>query len=163
MILNDEMDDFSYPGIVNEFGVPPSRHNFVKPGKRPLSSMSPSVFVDHDGEARLVVGAVGGTKITTAVALTAIRNLWVREDIKAAVDDRRLHHQLAPMRVDYEEGLTRVLNIPNTVLPIISSAGGSPLQKTNKQTNKQTTTYNIPVPTIFELAFHLSFKFLLYS
>ncbi len=93
---------------MNEFGVPPSPHNFVKPGKRPLSSMSPAVLVDEEGEARLVVGAVGGTKITTATAITAIRNLWLGEDIKTAVDARRLHHQLAPMRVDYEEGLTRV-------------------------------------------------------
>ncbi len=109
MILNDEMDDFSFPGLVNDFGLPPSPHNLVKPGKRPLSSMCPAVVVSADsGDVRLVVGGAGGTKITTASAQVALRTLWLQEDVKAAVDARRVHHQLMPMRVDYEEGLTKV-------------------------------------------------------
>ncbi len=68
MILNNEMDDFSYPGQVNLWGVEPSPNNYPIPGKRPLSSMAPSVIVDEDGSATMVAGAAGGTMITTTIA-----------------------------------------------------------------------------------------------
>ncbi|TRY70401.1 hypothetical protein TCAL_02843 [Tigriopus californicus] len=105
IIINDEMDDFSYPNITNNFGVPPSSNNFVKPGKRPLSSMAPAIVTDGKGNLKLVIGAAGGTKITTSIAYTSIRNLWFQENIKQAIDSRRIHHQLVPMQVDYEVGL----------------------------------------------------------
>lgn len=102
IIYNDEMDDFSVPNITNYFGVPPSPSNFIKGGKRPLSSMCPSIVVGDDGQVKLAIGAAGGTKIITATALAIVRKLWLKQNLKEAIDTRRIHHQLAPMQVSYE-------------------------------------------------------------
>ena len=103
VIMNNDMDDFSYPNITNYFGVPPSPNNFVKPNKRPLSSMSPAILVDAAKNIpRSVAGGAGGTKITTQTAFALTHNVWMDLDIKRALDQPRFHHQLTPMEVTYE-------------------------------------------------------------
>ncbi|CAB3261623.1 unnamed protein product [Arctia plantaginis] len=104
--MNNVMDDFSSPGITNYFGLKPATANYIAPYKRPLSSMGPSIIVDQNGNAKLVIGASGGTKITTAVALVIMRKLWFNQTIKEAVDEARFHHQITPMVTEYEFGIT---------------------------------------------------------
>merc|ERR1739842_135097 len=71
-----------------------------------FSSMCPAVVVDSAGDVRLVLGAAGGTKISSGVAWVALRNLWLGDNIKQAIDARRIHHQLYPMEWWYEEGIS---------------------------------------------------------
>lgn len=71
------MDDFSQPGVKNAFGLSPSIANKIEPGKRPLSSMCPSVITDKNGDVRLVLGAAGGTHITSAVAQVKIYKIFI--------------------------------------------------------------------------------------
>lgn len=66
------MDDFSTPGVVNAYGVPASPANYIEPGKRPLSSMCPTIVIDKNGDVKLVIGSAGGTRITSAVAYVNI-------------------------------------------------------------------------------------------
>ena len=109
IILNDEMDDFSSPGFANDYELPPSPANYIRPGKRPLSSMSPAIFIDSQGRARLVIGASGGSKITTSTALTAARHLLQGETVRKAVSRPRLHHQLSPNILEYQSQLDGVI------------------------------------------------------
>ncbi|XP_055588084.1 glutathione hydrolase 1 proenzyme-like isoform X2 [Uranotaenia lowii] len=104
IIVNSGMDDFSSPGLKNYFGLPGSERNYIRPQKRALSSMAPTIVVGKDGNVKLVVGAAGGTKITTAVATIIMKSLWFDSDIKEAVDTPRFHHQLIPMALQYEYG-----------------------------------------------------------
>ncbi|GLG96422.1 gamma-glutamyltranspeptidase 1-like isoform X2 [Gryllus bimaculatus] len=105
IIMNSVMDDFSNKDFKNYFGLPWSPKNSLLPGKRPLSSMSPTIIIGQDGNIRMVVGASGGTKIPTAILYVIVRHLWFQESVKEAVDASRFHHQLYPMHISYEYGV----------------------------------------------------------
>ncbi|CAO1382871.1 unnamed protein product [Diamesa serratosioi] len=102
IILNDEMDDFSTPGYVNVYGIPASPANFIQPGKNPLSSMTPTIILDKNHNARMIIGGAGGSRITTGVAFTIIQHLFMNQTLKDSIDARRIHHQLTPMELLWE-------------------------------------------------------------
>lgn len=101
--LNDEMDDFTTKiGEKNMFGLVQGANNAIAPGKRPLSSMAPTI-VTHDNEVFLVLGSPGGSRIITAslqVALNIIDHGMLPQE---AVDAPRVHHQWLPDEVYYEQ------------------------------------------------------------
>lgn len=66
------MDDFSVPGQVNAYGLPASPANFIQPGKIPLSSMAPTMILNDNGDVDLLIGAAGGSKITSSIAYVSL-------------------------------------------------------------------------------------------
>ncbi|NBF12028.1 gamma-glutamyltransferase [Pseudomonas sp. Fl4BN1] len=100
-LLNDEMDDFSAkPGVANAFGVVGGDANAIAPGKRMLSSMSPSL-VTRDGKVTLVLGTPGGSRIFTSI-FQVLNNLYdYNLPLEKAVAAQRVHHQLLPKDTIY--------------------------------------------------------------
>lgn len=100
-LLNDEMDDFSAkPGVANAFGVVGGDANAIEPGKRMLSSMSPSL-VTRDGNVTLVLGTPGGSRIFTSI-FQVLNNLYdFNLPLEKAVAAQRVHHQLLPKDTIY--------------------------------------------------------------
>ncbi|WP_422823920.1 gamma-glutamyltransferase [Variovorax robiniae] len=96
VLLNDEMDDFtSKVGVPNLYGLVQGEANAIAPGKRPLSSMSPTI-VTKDGKPVMVVGTPGGSRIITAVMLTMINAIDYGMNVQEAVDAPRFHQQWLP-------------------------------------------------------------------
>ena len=102
IILNDEMDDFSaQPGVPNAFGLVGAEANAVEPGKRPLSSMTPTLIF-RDGEPFMTIGASGGPRIITATLQTFLNVVEFDMDISEAISAPRIHHQWIPQQLFLE-------------------------------------------------------------
>jgi gamma-glutamyltranspeptidase/glutathione hydrolase len=102
-LLNDEMDDFSSkPGVPNSDGLIQSSANAIGPGKRPLSSMTPTIVV-RDGKTAMVLGSPGSSKIITTVANVLMGVVDYGMNIQEAVNAPRFHNQWLPDVVDVEQ------------------------------------------------------------
>jgi gamma-glutamyltranspeptidase / glutathione hydrolase len=102
-LLNDEMDDFSAkPGVPNGDGLIQGSANAIGPGKRPLSSMTPTIVV-HDGKTVLVLGSPGSSKIITTVANVLMGVVDYGMNIQEAVNAPRFHNQWMPDVVNVEK------------------------------------------------------------
>lgn len=96
VLLNNEMDDFtSKIGVPNMYGLVQGQANVIAPGKRPLSSMSPTI-VSREGKPVMVIGTPGGSRIITAVLLTMINTIDYGMTVQEAVDAPRFHQQWLP-------------------------------------------------------------------
>jgi gamma-glutamyltranspeptidase/glutathione hydrolase len=102
VVLNDEMDDFSAkPGAANAYGLVGAEANAIAPGKRPLSSMSPSLLVSADQTA--IIGTPGGSRIITMVLLGLLQAMQDKP-VTDWVAQPRIHHQYLPDVIQYEPG-----------------------------------------------------------
>jgi gamma-glutamyltranspeptidase/glutathione hydrolase len=102
--LNDEMDDFtSKPGVPNMFGLVQGTRNDIRGGKRPLSSMTPTI-VTRNGKLFMVTGSPGGGRIITIVLATLQNVIDYGMNVQDAVNAPRVHMQWLPDRVEYEPG-----------------------------------------------------------
>ena len=109
-LLNNEMDDFaSKPGTPNMFGLVQGEANAIQPGKRPLSSMTPTIVV-KDGKLFMTAGAPGGSRISTAVLQVILNVIDFGMNVQDAVDAPRVHHQWLPDKLSLERGIS-----PDTV------------------------------------------------
>jgi gamma-glutamyltranspeptidase/glutathione hydrolase len=106
LLLNDEMDDFaSKPGVANMFGLVQGPANAIAPGKRPLSSMTPTIILE-DGKLRYVLGSPGGGRIISTVGNIFLSAAEGGLNIQEAVDAPRFHHQYLPDILYLEPGFS---------------------------------------------------------
>ena len=105
-LLNDEMDDFvGKPGSPNLFGLVQGEANAIAPGKRPLSSMVPTIVLKN-GKPFMALGTPGGSRIITAVLQVMLNVMDFGMNIQDAIDFPRVHHQWKPDRLDIERGIS---------------------------------------------------------
>lgn len=126
VVMNNQMDDFSaQPGVPNLFGLVGAEANAITPGKRPLSSMSPTIVRDLDGNNRIVLGAAGGPRIITAVLQTLVNRLQFDMPLVDAIAAPRIHHQWKPVTVRIESnGLSAETKEKLTTMGYTIEAGG---------------------------------------
>ncbi|KAH6873453.1 gamma-glutamyltransferase 1 [Thelonectria olida] len=103
VIMNNEMDDFSVPNRSNAFGFISSPSNYIRPGKRPLSSMSPYIVeFSANKSLAMVIGGAGGSRIITATVQGLLNVLNRQMNAVSAVQEPRIHDQLVPNQLLFE-------------------------------------------------------------
>jgi gamma-glutamyltranspeptidase/glutathione hydrolase len=103
VLLNNEMDDFtSKPGVPNLYGAIQSERNAIAPGKRPLSSMTPTFVLRPDGTLYFAIGSPGGTTITNTVLQVITNVIDHGMNLRAAIDVPHIHHQWQPDEIQDE-------------------------------------------------------------
>lgn len=118
IVLNNEMDDFSLaPGVRNAFGLLGSAANQLAPGKRPLSSMSPTIVVRQDGSPCFTCGAAGGPRIITAVLQALVSRMDLGLELSETISSPRVHHQWSPDRAVLER------RVPEAVFKAMKKKG----------------------------------------
>ena len=119
ILMNNEMDDFAArPGTANAYGLVQGENNSVAPGRRPLSSMTPTL-VFRDGEPWLATGSPGGSLIITAVLQTVLNAMAFDMNVAEAAAAPRIHHQWLPDRVLVEPGVSPdTLNLLRDMGPV---------------------------------------------
>ncbi|MDB6108903.1 MAG: gamma-glutamyltransferase 1 [Pedosphaera sp.] len=109
VVMNNEMDDFStQPGVANFFGLVGAEANAVAPGKRPLSSMSPTIVL-RNGRPMLALGAAGGPTIISQVVLALVNMLDLGQPPEVAIAQPRFHHQWSPDELSVEKSMPAAL------------------------------------------------------
>jgi len=103
ILLNNEMDDFSIkPGVPNQFGLLGSSANAIKPGKKMLSAMTPTI-VTQKGQLKYILGTPGGSTIITTIAQVLVNLVDFKMSLKDAVIAPRFHHQWYPDKIYFEQ------------------------------------------------------------
>jgi gamma-glutamyltranspeptidase/glutathione hydrolase len=128
VILNNQMDDFSVqPGVPNYFKLVGNEANAIAPGKRPLSSMSPTIVLDPEGKPFMTVGAAGGPKIITQVVLAISNVIDLHDDLETALKRPRFHHQWSPAELwienTFDPSVLKELETMGHVLKVASPEG----------------------------------------
>jgi gamma-glutamyltranspeptidase/glutathione hydrolase len=107
VLLNNEMDDFtSKPGVPNAYGLVQGEKNAIAPGRRPLSSMTPTVVLNANGGPWLATGTPGGSRIITTVLQVLLNRMVHGLNLATSVLSPRIHSQLWPDRVQIEQGIS---------------------------------------------------------
>jgi gamma-glutamyltranspeptidase / glutathione hydrolase len=100
--MNNEMCDFSIPGVPNPFGFVPSPTNYIRPGKRPLSCITPIIVTYPNGTLYISIGAAGGSRIITATVQCVLNVLDYGMTLPEALQSPRMHDQLLPALTHFE-------------------------------------------------------------
>lgn len=134
--MNNELDDFTINlDKPNAYGLIQGEKNLLAPAKQPLSSMTPIIVLDSDNNPVLATGSPGGSRIITTVAQVLLNNLVYNYNISSSVNMPRIHSQLWPDKIFYEDGVS------SDTIKVLNKMGHI-TEKTNAMGSAQTIAYN---------------------